>query len=77
MVHKLIGKQIKIVHSNNTSLKDVEGKVVNETQNTLEILCLDGKIRKVFKRSAVFALKHNKKIIIIKGKQFLKKPESR
>ena len=65
---EIIGKTIKIIDSKNPSNVGIQGKVVNETKNTLVI---DGK--RVFKKNIIIKINNQ----TVEGKQLLKRPEER
>lgn len=75
---ELIGLNVKVVNSDNKSLQNIEGRIVNETKNTLVILCDKGRKKKtVIKKHADFQIEKNGKIYIIKGEKLAKRPEER
>jgi len=57
--HELIGLEIKVVRSRNQSLTGKQGKVVDETRNTL-IIEENGKRAKLPKQDIVFQAKIHK-----------------
>jgi ribonuclease P protein subunit POP4 len=73
---ELIGRDIIIIHSKNPTLKGIEGKIVDETQKTLKILC-GKKTITTFKKDLIFEAKKDDKTSIIEGKNIQKRPEER
>ena len=72
MKTELIGKNIKIIKSDNKSLVGIQGKIVDETKNMLSIET-DGKTRKIAKDQCVFEIEGK----TIEGKEITKRPEER
>lgn len=71
---ELIGKSIKAIHL--TEKREIEGKVIDETKNTLVFKTKAGRKRLV-KSCYAFEFEYGKKRIRIEGKYFNKKPEDR
>lgn len=69
---QLIGKKIKITKSNNKNLEGIQGKVVDETKNTVSIE-IDGKTKKVVKDQCVFDVEGK----IINGSEIAKSQDER
>jgi len=72
--HELIGQEIKIIKSQNQSNENIEGKIVDETKNTLKIMN-QGKIKTFMKNNITFTLKKND--LLIEGKKINKRTEER
>lgn len=71
---ELIGKSIKAVHLREK--REIEGKVIDETKNTLVFKTKKGRKRLV-KTSYAFEFPYGKKRIRIEGRYFNKRPEDR
>lgn len=67
-----IGLDIEIIKSNNTSLKGMKGKVIDETKNTFKIKTIKG-TKTVLKNISIFKI-NNK---TIKGNEITKRPHER
>ncbi|MGM5483885.1 MAG: ribonuclease P component 1 family protein [Nanobdellota archaeon] len=52
----LIGKEVRITESSNKTLEGLEGKVCDETKNSLVIEDKQGKMKKVLKNICVFEI---------------------
>lgn len=72
---ELIGKNIKIISSTNTSLVGVEGKIVDETKHTFVLNA--GKRKRVMKNTIVFQVNINNTTQQIDGKLLEKRTEER
>jgi len=72
----VIGLSIRIVDSPNKDLVGIEGRVVNEGKNTLEIEC-EGKVKKVMKKDVVFEVELDGSRYRVDGKLLLGGPEDR
>ncbi len=69
---QLIGKEIKIIQSTNKELEGIQGKVVDETKNTVSVE-KNGKTVKIVKDLCVFDVEGK----LIKGSEISKVPEER
>ena len=69
---EIIGKHAEIIKAKNKSNIGIKGKIIDETKYTLT---LNGK--KVFKNNIDLAIKHENKIIMIKGHQLIGRPKER
>ena len=69
-----IGLTIKVKEAKNKTLLGVEGKVIDETKNTLVVETAKG-TKTLLKRGVVFYVKE--KGMVIKGKDIMEKPEER
>jgi ribonuclease P protein subunit POP4 len=74
--HDIIGLYVKIIDSKNKELVGLEGKVINETMNTLEIE-RDKKVRKIIKSQAIFEIKLGSHTYHIDGRLLVGRPEDR
>ena len=73
---EFIGNNLKVINSKNKSLVGIEGKVIDETRNTLLINTQKGE-KILLKNDIDFEIiKENKKSLII-GKKIMKRPEDR
>jgi ribonuclease P protein subunit POP4 len=76
--HELIGLKVKIAGSTNKAMIGTEGKVVDETRNTL-ILEVLGKDKKFVKEQCVFSfyLPGSKNWVKVDGSILVARPEDR
>jgi ribonuclease P protein subunit POP4 len=76
--HELIGLKAKVIGSTNKSALGLEGKVVDETRNTL-VIEIDKKTKKLVKDQCVFSfnIPETNEWIKIDGKILLSRPEDR
>lgn len=72
MKTELIGKNIKIIKSNNKSLIGLKGFVIDESKNLLSVET-NGKIRKIIKDQCIFDVEGKE----IEGRKITKRPEER
>ncbi len=75
--HELIGLKIKIAESSDASIKNLSGKVVDETYNTLKIETKE-KEKTVTKKDSVFVFTLPSKIRVqVDGSLLMSRPEDR
>ncbi len=74
---ELIGLKMKVAGSKNRYAKGIEGKVIDETRNTLVVLTNDGSRKTLLKDQGVFQFSINNKIIEVDGKLLVGRPEDR
>ncbi len=75
--HELLGLEVEVVESTNADVVGIKGKVIDETRNTLTILC-DDKQKVVIKETAVFEFVMPDAVVIeIDGKLLMGRPEDR
>ena len=74
--HELIGLSIKIIESKNKSLVGLNGKIIDETQNTLSLQTANS-IKKIIKNQITMKIKSNQKEIVIEGKDLVGRPHER
>jgi len=73
--HELIGLDVCVSESSDLGRKNIKGKVIDETKNTIVILV--GKGKKILpKNECVFEFNIGEKVKI-DGKEIIKKPEDR
>ncbi|HIH29829.1 TPA: ribonuclease P protein subunit [Candidatus Micrarchaeota archaeon] len=53
-IHELIGLEVRVARSLSVPYEGIEGRVVDETKNTLVILGKDGAERRIPKKGCVF-----------------------
>jgi ribonuclease P protein subunit POP4 len=76
--HELVGLQVKVAHSSHQKLIGMEGRVVNETKNTITLEDGAGNEKTIPKGSATFHFKlPNGSIVEINGKIIISRPENR
>ena len=71
--HELIGSEIRIISSLNPSLKNLKGKVIDETKNMM-IIETDKGIKKIIKNQIKMELKINGKTMELDGKDLVRRP---
>lgn len=74
---ELIGKTIKIIDSKNKANIGLQGKIIDETKNTLQIKTREGKKKVLIKRNIAFTIKMGNKELKIKGREIQLAPEER
>jgi len=75
--HEFIGLNAKVVRSPNPNYKDIKGKVINETRNTL-VICYKNQKKTIIKETAVFHFTMpDGTIVEIDGKTIIGRPENR
>jgi ribonuclease P protein subunit POP4 len=74
--HELIGLNIKIVDAGNPSLIGVEGKIIDESKNSITIETKKG-IKKLIKSQIKMRVKFKGKTIEVNGKLLVGRPEDR
>jgi RNase P/RNase MRP subunit p29 len=71
---EFIGKEIKIIESDNPSLVGIDGVVEDETKNIITVKTRkNGEKKKLLKSQIIFTIENQK----IFGKEILKSPEER
>ncbi len=74
---ELIGKTIKIIDPKNKANIGLQGKIIDETKNTLQIKTREGKKKVLIKRNISFTIKMDNKELKIKGREIQLAPEER
>jgi len=74
--HELIGLNIKVCDAKNKHLIGLEGKIIDETKNTLLIEGKD-KRRRLVKSQVVLNIQFKGKMIMVNGKLLVNRPEDR
>ncbi len=72
----LIGLQTRIVSSSSKELIGIEGKVIDETKNTI-IVERDSKIRRIMKKGNSFEVSIQGKKVKIEGDKIMFRPEEK
>jgi ribonuclease P protein subunit POP4 len=76
--HELVGLQVKVAHSSHRESIGIEGRVVNETKNTITLEDGAGNEKTIPKGSATFLFKlPDGSIVEINGKIIVSRPENR
>lgn len=76
--HEFIGLKIKVVDSSHPGFIGIEGKVVNETKNTIKVEDNKGKEKIIPKKVSVFHFElHDGRKVEIEGKIIVARPEDR
>ncbi len=74
--HELIGLICEVIKAKNKDIIGLRGKIIDETKNTLKILCKN-KIKTILKNQITLNIKIGNKTIQIQGEKLLKRPEER
>lgn len=75
--HCLIGLRVKIVQSSNSQYLNFEGKIIDETKNTL-IFKINEKEKRIPKKNSIFKFYLTDTIAVeVNGKLLLGRPEER
>lgn len=77
LAHELIGLNAKIVNAAHAGIKGMQGKIVNETQHTLELETVNG-VKKIPKKEVTLELKlPNGECVQADGRLVHERPEDR
>lgn len=74
--HELIGLKVKIVRSVDAKKTGIEGKIINETKNVLEVETKKG-LKKIPKKEVFLEFELGNEKIVLDGKSIVEKPEKR
>lgn len=74
--HEMIGLDIRVVGSENITLIGLQGRIVNETKNTLTVKSGE-RLKKILKAQVVFQVTVDNQTIEIDGKRLVARPEDR
>lgn len=74
-LYELIGKEVIVIDSPNSSIKGIMGKVIDETKETLKIRTSNNKEVTLLKKAITFKLLRDG--VIIHGKEITTRPEDR
>lgn len=74
--HELIGLTCKVIDAKNKGLIGLQGKIIDETKNTIKIQQKD-KTKIILKNQVTLEFTINNKKIQIKGEKLVKRPEER
>ena len=74
--HEIIGLNVHIIAAKNKTLKAIEGKIVDETKNTIIIETNKG-IKKVLKKDVTLDVRTKKGSVKLSGEDLLGRPEER
>ncbi len=75
--HELIGLEAEVAASTDPSCVGVKGRIVDETKQTLSILSLDGKERRLIKKCCTFNIYLSSGPVRIEGCEIAYRPEDR
>jgi ribonuclease P protein subunit POP4 len=70
---EFIGAKIKVLRSGNKSLERLEGKIIDETRNTIRIMDNQNQEKTLLKKGTVFLINGKK----IQGDEIMRRPEER
>lgn len=74
--HELIGRDVKIVNSENRNLIGLNGRIVDETRNMLMVEC-NGIMKKLIKSQVILKMKQGDHDYEVNGKLLVNRPEDR
>ena len=74
--HELIGLEVEVVDSTDPTLKDLKGRIIDETRNTLTIEAKD-KRKKIPKGICRFRFKLKDLLVEVSGKAIVGRPQDR
>ncbi len=76
--HELVGLRVRVKFHTDTSLINVEGRIVDETKNMLVVASNDGREKKIPKFGGVFVFKLSDTVSVeVRGDSIVGKPEER
>ncbi|MEM5793888.1 MAG: ribonuclease P protein component 1 [Candidatus Aenigmatarchaeota archaeon] len=76
--HELIGLEVKIKESTDSTLKNLKGKIIDETYNTFKIEIKGGREKIIPKKNCIFIfILPNKTKVQVDGKILIARPEDR
>lgn len=73
---EFIGLDVEIIDAKNSSYKNIKGKVVDETKNTI-VIFHNGKEKKIPKKAVKFRFKYNNRTIDVNGNKIAYRAENR
>lgn len=73
---ELIGRMVTIIECMDPSWKNQSGIIIDETKHTF-LIEIGKKQKRIAKQIATFAFEYHNKVIIVKGKQLVYRPEER
>lgn len=74
--HEIVGLTCKVIDAENKNLIGLQGKIIDETRNTIIIQTKD-KTKVLLKEQVTLEFTNNDQKITINGKKLLKRPEER
>jgi ribonuclease P protein subunit POP4 len=75
--HDFIGLRVSVKNSNCKEFVGVSGNVIDETKNTLKLVCADGKVRILPKNVCEFVFEIPQGRALVVGKDIVGRPEDR
>ncbi len=76
LTHEFIGSIMKVIESKNPTLLGLEGKIIDETQNTITIKTKNS-TKKILKNQVKMKIETGNKSFIIIGKDLVGRPQDR
>jgi ribonuclease P protein subunit POP4 len=73
MIQDIIGMKMKVIKSQNADAVGIEGKVIDDTRNTVIIETKEGKRSRLIKKQHTFMLNDK----VVQGKNLVGRPEER
>ena len=78
LLQEFIGNHVKIVDAKNTTLKGVEGVIVDETKHTFVVQVAEEQVlKRILKHVIVLELSYKGKRVRIQGRLLVGRPEDR
>ncbi|MBW2966038.1 ribonuclease P protein subunit [Candidatus Woesearchaeota archaeon] len=74
--YELIGLKIKVIDSKNKANIGIEGKIIDETKNTI-VIGRNGEKKRLFKNNIIIDVQFDKRVVRIEGKLLLGRPKER
>ena len=78
--HELVGLHVKVVDSTDSGCIGLQGRVIDETRNTITIEKRDGSTKNVVKENCVFSFEYDPESgsrVKVDGKLLVARPEDR
>jgi len=76
--HELIGLNVEIAESTDSTFRNLKGRIIDETYNTFKIETKDGKEKTIPKKYCIFIFTlPNKTKVQVEGKILIGRPEDR
>lgn len=76
VLHELIGLDVKVVNCSDRSQIGINGKVINETKNTLLVQTADG-TKRIVKKNSVFEFSVQGRSFTVQGIEISSRPHER
>jgi ribonuclease P protein subunit POP4 len=74
--HEIIGLHVHIIEAKNPSIKGIEGRIVDETKNTITIETSKG-VKRIIKKDVTLDIRTKNGSVKLSGEDLLGRPEER